>query len=111
MIPSTTTSRSPNAVARKRVPGAAHKENSHGKLLRNKLDEFAQGKISRARASRNPHGRRYDDGATITVTSASAAQASDPALKIQLVNHIFLQLPGVQEGRGLVFQGVSTWSR
>jgi hypothetical protein len=58
-----------------------------------KLDEFAQGKISRRALLETLTVAATTTAATITVTSASAAQASDPALKIQLVNHISYNCP------------------
>ena len=58
-----------------------------------KLDEFAQGKISRRMLLEALTVAATTTAATTTVTSANAAQASDPALKIQLVNHISYNCP------------------
>jgi hypothetical protein len=59
-----------------------------------KIDEFAQGKISR---------RALLETLTVAVTTTAAvstanAAASDPALKIQLVNHISYNCPDFKKG-------------
>jgi len=59
-----------------------------------KLDEFAQGKISRRALLET-----LTVAATTTAaTSAASAPASDPALKIQLVNHISYNCPDFKKG-------------
>ena len=59
-----------------------------------KLDEFAQGKISRRALLET-----LTVAATTTAaTSAASAAASDPALKIQLVNHISYNCPDFKKG-------------
>lgn len=59
-----------------------------------KLDEFAQGKISRRALLET----LTVAAATAAATTASAAPASDPALKIQLVNHISYNCPDFKKG-------------
>ena len=63
-----------------------------------KLDEFAKGKISRRALLEALTVAATTTAATTTVTSANAAAASDPALKIQLVNHISYNCPDFKKG-------------
>ena len=60
-----------------------------------KLDEFAQGKISRRALLETLTVAATTTAAT---TTASAAGAPDPALKIQLVNHISYNCPDFRKG-------------
>jgi catechol 2,3-dioxygenase-like lactoylglutathione lyase family enzyme len=58
-----------------------------------KLDEFAQGKISRRKLLETLTVAATTAYAAAPSTAAAAAPASDPALKIQLVNHISYNCP------------------
>jgi catechol 2,3-dioxygenase-like lactoylglutathione lyase family enzyme len=59
-----------------------------------KLDEFAQGKLSRRALLET----LTLAATTAAATSASAAPAPDPALKISLVNHISYNCPDFKKG-------------
>jgi catechol 2,3-dioxygenase-like lactoylglutathione lyase family enzyme len=58
-----------------------------------KLDEFAKGKISRRKLLETLTVAATTAYAATSATSAAAQPASDPALKIQLVNHISYNCP------------------
>ena len=60
-----------------------------------KLDEFAKGKISRRALLETLTVAATTTAAT---TTAGAAGAPDPALKIQLVNHISYNCPDFKKG-------------
>ena len=60
-----------------------------------KLDEFAKGKISRRALLET---LTVAATTTAAATTASAAPASDPTLKIQLVNHISYNCPDFRKG-------------
>jgi hypothetical protein len=61
-----------------------------------KLDEFAKGKISRRGLLEALTVAATTT--TVAATQANAAAASDPALKIQLVNHISYNCPDHKKG-------------
>jgi catechol 2,3-dioxygenase-like lactoylglutathione lyase family enzyme len=62
-----------------------------------KIDEFAKGKISR-RALLETLTVAVTTTAATTATSAAGAAASDPALKVALVNHISYNCPDFKKG-------------
>jgi catechol 2,3-dioxygenase-like lactoylglutathione lyase family enzyme len=62
-----------------------------------KIDEFAKGKISR-RALLETLTVAVTTTAATTPTSAANAAASDPALKVALVNHISYNCPDFKKG-------------
>ena len=67
-----------------------------------KIDDYKTGKISR---------RRFIETLTLAATTLYAqnakAAASDPALKVALVNHVSY-LPQFPRGRGLVFEDLQS---
>ena len=63
-----------------------------------KLDEFAKGKISRRALLETLTVAATTTAATTIATTANAAAASDPALKVALVNHISYNCPDFKKG-------------
>jgi hypothetical protein len=63
-----------------------------------KLDEFAKGKISRRALLEALTVAATTTAATTSATTANAAAASDPALKVALVNHISYNCPDFKKG-------------
>jgi catechol 2,3-dioxygenase-like lactoylglutathione lyase family enzyme len=63
-----------------------------------KIDEFAKGKISRRALLETLTVAVTTTAATTATTTADAAAASDPALKIALVNHISYNCPDFKKG-------------
>jgi hypothetical protein len=63
-----------------------------------KIDEFAKGKISRRALLETLTVAVTTTAATTASTTADAAAASDPALKVALVNHISYNCPDFKKG-------------
>ena len=82
---------------RKRVPARGIRRKTMESFYATKIDEFAKGKISR-RALLETLTVAVTTTAATVATGAANAAASDPALKVALVNHISYNCPDFKKG-------------